>query len=91
MLGRLKMTLAEAQSTWLAFASTIFATKHHRLTPTRAYGKLKASGKYRSEELNKYIKDLLKSRGMSQEELLKDPDPENCKVSVKINLKTLRG
>ena len=91
MLGRLKMTLAEAQSAYLAFASTIFTPKHHKLNPTRAYDKLKASGKYQSEELAKYIKDLLESRGLSEDGLLKDPDPENCKVSVNITLKTLRG
>ena len=88
MLGRLKMTLAEAQSAYLAFANTIFTPKHHKLNPTRAYEKLKASGKYQSEELNKYIKDLLKSRGLPQDELLKDPDPKNCKVSVNTTLKT---
>ena len=82
MLGRLKMTLAEVQSAYLAFASKIFTPKLHKLNPTRAYDKLKATGKYQSEELNKYIQDLLRSRGMSQDELLKDPDPENCKVSV---------
>ena len=91
MLGRLKMTLAEAQSAYLGFASTVFTPKHHKLDPTRVYDKFKASGKYQSEGLNKYIKELLESRGLSQEELLKDPDPESCKVSVNITLETLRG
>ena len=86
MLGRLKMTLAEAQSAYLAFASTVFTPKHHKLDPTRVYDKFKASGKYQSEGFTKYIKDLLESRGLSQEELLKDPDPESCKVSVHVTL-----
>ena len=91
MLGRLKMTLAEAQKAYLQFASTVFTPKHRKLDPTRVYDKFKASGKYQSEGLNKYVKELLEIKGLSHEELLKDPDPESCKVSVNVTLETLRG
>lgn len=84
MLGRLKMTLAEVQKAYLEFAGTVFTPKHHKMNPTRAYEKLKASGKYQSEPLEEYIKKLLTDRGLPQDELLKDPnlDPDNCKVLV---------
>ena len=91
MLGRLRMTLAEAQKAYLEFASTIFTPKHHKMNPTRAYDKFKASGKYQTEALNDYLKTLLQEKGLPPDELMKDPDMENCKVSVKSFWKVCRS
>lgn len=84
MLGRLRMSLAEAQSAYLELASTVFTPKHHKMNPARAYDKLKASGKYENDGLTDYIKKLLEGKGLPADELLKDSNlnSENCKVLV---------
>ena len=74
------MTVAEAQNAYLEFSKTIFTPKHSKLNPTRAYDKLKATGKFESEPLEEHIKALLVEKGLSHDELLKDADPDSCKV-----------
>ena len=85
MLGRLKLTIAEAQNAYLGLSKNIFARKHHTLNPTRAYDKLKANGKFESEPLNEQMRALLEERGLTNEELLRDPDDDSCKVSVTLS------
>jgi hypothetical protein len=82
MLGRLKLTIAEAQNAYLGLSKNIFARKHHTLNPTRAYDKLKANGKFESEPLNEQMRALLEEKGLTNDEPLKDPDDDCCKVSV---------
>lgn len=92
MLGRLRMTLSEAQNAYLNFSKTIFTPKHHSLNPYRGYDFLKGTGKFESEPLNKHIKALLEERHLPDDELLRerdrerDSDPESCKVSARLTV-----
>jgi hypothetical protein len=82
MLGRLKMTLAEAQNAYIEWSKTIFTPRHHRLNPVRVIDKFGATGKFESEPLTEHVKTMLHDKQMAHDELLRDQDPECCKVSV---------
>lgn len=80
MLGRLRMSLSDAQNASLDFSKRIFTPKRHSLNLKRAHDFLQATGRFESEPLNEHIKALLAERQLPENELLKDLDPEGCKV-----------
>ena len=82
MLGRLRMTLAEAQSAYIDFSQEVFVPKHHGPNPARIYDKFKAEGKFDSKPLKKHFRASIVEKGLDPDELFKDPDPGSCKVFV---------
>lgn len=82
MLGRLRMSLEETETAYAEFSKTVFTPKRGSLDPRRVYDFLQASGKFESGPLEKYVKDVVRDHGFSEDELLKDTDRESCKVCV---------
>lgn len=82
MLGRLRMTLDECQSAYMHLSETIFTPIHHPVDPRRLYKYLKASGKFENAPLEDSIKSTIWSKQLHEDALLKDKDPDACKIFV---------
>jgi len=81
MLGRLRMTLDECEAAYLELSSRIFTRARNKANITgRVYDFLQANGKFDAKPLEDIIKDVLRKRGLSPDELLADKDEESCKV-----------
>ncbi|KAI0436973.1 FabD/lysophospholipase-like protein [Xylaria telfairii] len=76
MLGRLQMTVGECIDAYTSLADKVFEKKHHRVN---LKGKLQ--GRFDTAAPELAIKQILKSKGLREETLLKDSDA-NCKVFV---------
>ena len=50
--------------------------------PVRIYNFLKANGKLSEEPLENWVQHTVWSKGLSQDALLRDTDPDSCKVFV---------
>ena len=75
MLGRLRMSIDECIDAYLQLSDRIFQKKRHRVTV-----KGKIQGRFDSDELERAVKDVIKTQGVPEDALLKD-DPETaCKV-----------
>lgn len=77
MLGRLRMSVPDCISAYLALSDRIFRKKRHRVTV-----KGKVQGRFDSEELVRAVKEVVQAQGLPQDALLKDTS-ENanaCKV-----------
>ncbi|KAL6714796.1 hypothetical protein ACLMJK_007056 [Lecanora helva] len=82
MLGRLRMSLDECESAYSMLAETIFTPVHNPANPVRLYKFLNAKGKFSSTPLEDCIKSTIWSKEMSEQELLKNQDPDACRVFV---------
>ena len=80
MLGRLRMDVQECIDVYLELADKVF-TKVHRL-PVNLKGR--THGRYNSDALKEAVVNLLLSKQMSPDTLLKDEGPYSTKVSVAI-------
>lgn len=67
MLGRLRMSVDECIAEYKKLSPQIFTKLHHRLN---IKGKLQ--GRFDHEALERGVKELLKSRGFGEDELLKE-------------------
>lgn len=82
MLGRLRMSLDECQAAYTHLSETIFTPVHNPADPRRLYKYLKASGKFENAPLENSIKSTIWSKQLHEDALLKDRDPDACKVFV---------
>ena len=82
MLGRLRMTLDECESAYSMLSETIFTPVHNPANPIRIYKFLNAKGKFSSTPLEDSIKSTIWSKDFSEHTLLKDQEPDACKIFV---------
>ena len=76
------MSLDECQSAYTHLSETIFTPVHKPLDPRRAYEYLKASGRFGNAPLEDFIKSTIRSKQLHEAALLKEKDPDACKVFV---------
>lgn len=76
MLGRLEMTVGECIEAYTSLSDKVFEKEHRRVNI-----KEKLQGRFDTAALEQAIKKILKSKGLTEETLLKDPGA-NCKVYV---------
>jgi len=74
MLGRLRMTVDECIDAYTTLSDRVFEKKSHRVN---LRGKLQ--GRFDSAELERAVNDIIASRGLGEDALLKDTD-SSCKV-----------
>ena len=82
MLGRLRMSLDECESAYSMLSEAIFTPIRRGTDPARIYNFLKANGKFSEEPLENCIQHTVWSKGLSQDALLRDTDPDSCKTFV---------
>lgn len=83
MLGRLRMSVDECIDAYSNLTRHIFSPVHSKANlPGRAIAKFKAEGKFESEPLESHVKRILRERGCSEVELLKDERADSPKISV---------
>lgn len=75
MLGRLKMSVADSITAYLALSDRVFRKSRHRVTV-----KGKVQGRFDSEELARAVKEVIKGQGLREDALLKDAPEASCKV-----------
>lgn len=76
MLGRLKMDVAECIVEYQKLSANVFTKCHHRIN---LKGNLQ--GRFDHKALEVGIKDLLRRRGLDEDELLKEPNGNSrCKT-----------
>jgi patatin-like phospholipase/acyl hydrolase len=74
MLGRLRMTVDECIDAYTALSDRVFEKKSHRVN---IKGKLQ--GRFDTAALEQAVKEILVTRGLGEDALLKDSD-SSCKV-----------
>lgn len=78
MLGRLGLSVPECIEEYQKLSTTVFTKRRHRMNR-----KAQIQGRFDHEALEEGIKDLLRRRGLSEDELLKDSSQETrCKTFV---------
>ena len=82
MLGRLRMSLDECQAAYTHLSGAIFTPALNPADPRRLYKYLKASGKFEHAPLEGSIKSTIQSKQLHEDVLLKEKDPDACKVFV---------
>ncbi len=82
MLGRMRMSIAEAEQAYAELSEKLFTPSRGKFSPGRAYDFLQANGKFQSEPLETHVKSLLGRKKYDRESLLQDPDTDSCKVFV---------
>ncbi|RDW58457.1 hypothetical protein BP5796_12387 [Coleophoma crateriformis] len=83
MLGRLRMSVHECQEAYIQLSRDIFTRKRSQGNVAgRALDRLQANGRFSSEPLEENIQNILRSHGLNPDELLKETDPDACKVFV---------
>ena len=83
MLGRLRMSLNECERAYVEMSREIFkTTNRHDADPRRLYDFLMANGKFSTEPLETSIRTILHRKNLSETALLKEKDPQACKVFV---------
>lgn len=76
MLGRLRLSVSECIVEYQKLATNVFTKRRHRVN-----WKGKIQGRFDHEALEEGIQDLLRRRGLSGDELLKDTDgASGCKT-----------
>lgn len=81
MLGRLRMSIDECEEVYVDLAQKIFVP--HRLRADiigQGLDFLNARGKFSSEALEAGIKDVVKGKGFSEDQLLYNQGEGGCKV-----------
>ncbi|KAF2395740.1 phospholipase, patatin family protein [Trichodelitschia bisporula] len=83
MLGRLRMSLAECKKAYLNLSKAIFTPVRNKANvPGKVLDFLNANGKFDSQPLEHCIREILKEQNKPENELLKEDDPDACKVFV---------
>ncbi len=82
MLGRLHMTLQECEKAYVQLSETIFTPVQNAADPRRMYKFLRADGRFSEDPLEDCIKATIRSKGLSDDALLRDEDHDTCKVFV---------
>lgn len=81
MLGRLRMSIDECEEVYVKLTQKIFVPKR---SGTNIIGRgidfVNAQGKFSSEVLEAGIKDIVKSKGFSEDELFFHQVDDECKV-----------
>ena len=85
MLGRLRMDVQECIDIYLELADEVFSKVH--ILPVNLRGR--THGRYNQEGLSDAVVNLLVSKQMSQETLLKEQDPFSCKVLAALHRKKI--
>ncbi|KAI8942872.1 hypothetical protein NX059_000912 [Plenodomus lindquistii] len=80
MLGRLKMSVADAITAYLELSDSIFQKK--KTSKFKMTGKLQ--GRFDSEELIRAVKRVIADQNQSEDILLKDGTNPACRVSVRV-------
>jgi hypothetical protein len=80
MLGRLRMTIDECIEVFQHISETVFGDIPGTLS--RLIGGLSGKPFFKADNLEKAVKDLLISRGVDPDEVLKDSEHARCKVYV---------
>jgi hypothetical protein len=76
MLGRLKMDIDACIAAYIDMSDRIFQKKHHRVNAKNG----KVQGRFDSAELERAIKEIIKSQGLDEDTLLMDLPDASCKV-----------
>ena len=82
MLGRLHMSLEQCEAAYMKLSSNVFRKSRRSADPRRMYDFLEANGKFSAQPLEDTMRDMLREHDLADNELLKDLDPEACKVFV---------
>ncbi|KAE9373818.1 FabD/lysophospholipase-like protein [Stipitochalara longipes BDJ] len=85
MLGRLRMSIDECEEVYVELPQKIFVlqcSKANIVGQGRDF--VNARGKFSSEALQAGIKDVIKSKGFSEDELFYNQDDGECKVFVSV-------
>lgn len=83
MLGRLRMSVAEAIEAYKTLSRRIFTPVHSKGNVAgRALATLRADGKFESEPLELVVKEMCRKEGLSETELLKDNRDDSPRVFV---------
>jgi hypothetical protein len=81
MLGRLHMTIDECEKVYVELAQRIFVPNRSQANIVgRAVDFVNVRGKFSSEALEAGIKDAVKSKGFSDDELFYNKEDGECKV-----------
>ena len=83
MLGRLRMSLVDAEQAYLEMSEKIFNPKRHRINAAgQIYDFLKANGKFDAKALEQAIQSIIQEKAkLPVDSLLQEPDAQ-CKVWV---------
>ncbi|GKZ59905.1 hypothetical protein AnigIFM59636_002148 [Aspergillus niger] len=83
MLGRLRMSLVDAEQAYLEMSEKIFNPKRHRINAAgQIYDFLKANGKFDAKALEQAIQSIIQEKAkLPVDSLLQEPDAQ-CKVFV---------
>ena len=82
MLGRLRMSLDQCEKAYMSLSSNVFKKSRRSADPRRIYDFLEANGKFSPQPLEETIRNMLREHELVDNELLKDRDPEACRVFV---------
>lgn len=83
MLGRLRMSVADCIKAYKHLSHEIFTPTHGSANVAgKAVDFLKAKGKFRSEPLERCIKQILKEHNLSEDELMIDQNPDSPAMFV---------
>jgi len=81
MLGRLRMSIDECEEVYVELSQKIFAPHRSKANIVgQGLDFVNARGKFSSEALQASIKDVVKSKGFSEDQLFYNQDNGRCKV-----------
>jgi hypothetical protein len=75
MLGRLRMSVADCITAYVALSDRVFRKTRHRVTV-----KGEVQGRFDAEELARAVKKVVKQQGLPEAALLKDAPEAECRV-----------
>lgn len=75
MLGRLRMHVQDCISAYIRLSEEVFTKQQHRLG-----WKGNLQGRFHHEALERVIQRVITASGLSEKALLKDENPNACKV-----------
>ena len=82
MLGRLRMSIRDCIDAYIRLSDKIFKKIHY--SPVN--WKVQTQGRFDHEALETAIKDVVISAGLSEDALLKDDQPDSCKVLARLGI-----
>jgi len=83
MLGRLRMPVEKCITAYQTFSRKIFSPVHSKVNIVgRAIQKFEADGKYESEPLERFVRDMCRQYRLDESALLKDTSEDATKVFV---------
>ena len=82
MLGRLRMSADACEAAYMKLSSNVFKKSRRSADPRKIYDFLDANGKFSAQPLEDTVKEMLQERGLVDNELLQNDDPDDCRVFV---------